>query len=310
MTTQPAAQTPVLVVGEALIDVVARGEDRTEHVGGSPANVAIGVGRLGHPTALVTLTGTDARGERIRETVEASGVFLAPGSDRAERTSTATATIGDDGAATYVFDLTWELPAEIPMPQGGHVHTGSIAATLEPGSNRVRRLIEDARSAATISYDPNARPSLMGSPAEALAWIGPLVGLADVVKASDEDCAWLYPGASLADITRDWAASGAVLTVVTRGGEGVYVRKGTEEAELQAQKVQVADTVGAGDSFMSGLISGLLDAGYLGGPDARERLASATLDDVLPAIRRALACASITVTRAGANPPWRDELGQ
>ena len=296
------------MAGEALIDVVTREGESSEHVGGSPANVAIGLGRLGHPTSLATRFGRDARGEAIRRAVEAAGVELVRGSDRAPRTSSATATIGDDGAATYVFDLDWDLPAEVDPPNGGHVHTGSIAAVLEPGGVAVRDLLSDARAEATTSYDPNARPSLMGTPERAVGIVEPLVALSDVVKASDEDCEWFYPGRSLADVTAGWSAAGALLAVVTRGGEGVFVRKGGEVAELPSAPVVVADTVGAGDSFMSGLISGLLDAGYLGGLEARDRLAVASLDDVLPAVRRALACASITVTRAGANPPWREEL--
>lgn len=362
MTIARPSSVPVLVVGEALIDVVVRPDAATaEHVGGSPANVAIGISRLGHPAVLATSFGRDPRGDAIRETLARSGVGLTPCSDAADRTSTATARIGDDGAATYDFDLTWEVAGSVRAPDGGHVHTGSIAAVLEPGAGAVRDLVQAARQNATISYDPNVRPSLMGSPEEALGAINAIIGLSDVVKASDEDCAWLRPAhtpgkvralgevgddegelgevagetakldkgaelgegvlgeqgdeeaslgevAALSEMTAEWVASGASLAVITRGGDGVFVRKGAETAVLPAATVTVVDTVGAGDSFMSGLVSGLLDAGLLGGPQARVRLVAASLEDVLPAVRRALACAAITVTRAGANPPTRDEL--
>ena len=150
----------------------------------------------------------------------------------------------------------------------------------------------------------------MGDPHEVRAKIEALIGLSDVVKASDEDIAWLYDGAPIPDVLRLWGQLGPALTVVTRGGKGAVVGLSItgELTSVDAPVVQVVDTVGAGDSFMAGLLSGLLDAGLLGGIQGRERLRSASLADVRPAVDRALACAAITVSRAGANPPRRAEL--
>ena len=302
--------TPVLVVGEALIDIVIPLEgESAEHVGGSPANVAIGLARLGHPTTLATRFGADERGERIRALLTAEDVALVPGSGDAPRTSTALARLDANKIATYEFDLDWQVDPGLLAADGGHLHTGSIAATLAPGGDAVAAIVANSRDHATVSYDPNARPSLMGDPADAAAVIERLIALSDVVKASEEDVAWLY-GATPEDAVARWQELGPRLVMITRGPQGVLASIGGESAQFPTTDVRVADTVGAGDSFMSGVISGLLDAGLLGGPQGRARLAAATMADIRPAIERALACSNITVSRAGANPPRRDELLQ
>jgi len=306
-----------LVVGESLIDIV-RGSDGSaqEHVGGSPANVAVGLARLGHDVLFATQVGEDERGTRIVRHLQEEGVSLTVGSVGGRRTSVATSTLDGAGAATYSFDLAWELAVSLPLEPlkpldaVAHVHTGSLAATLEPGASAVLTTIQSARPGATISYDPNARPSLMGDPAEVRAKVELLIGLSDVVKASDEDIAWLYDGAPLSVVLRLWGRLGPALVVVTRGDKGAVVGLGItgELTSVDAPVVEVVDTVGAGDSFMAGLLSGLLEADLLGGVPARERLRSASLADVRPAVDRALACAAITVSRAGANPPNSAEL--
>lgn len=300
-----------LVVGESLIDVVHRADGSTqEHVGGSPANVAVGLARLGHVVEFATLVGDDERGARIASHLVAEGISLTDGGVGERPTSLATSTLDATGAAAYTFDLSWDLPELAHLKGLTHVHTGSIAATLEPGASAVLATVQRARPNATISYDPNVRPSLMGKPPEVRAKIEALIGLSDVVKASDEDIAWLYDGVPLPDILRLWAQLGPSLTVVTRGDDGAVIglRITGQLTSVAAPPVEVVDTVGAGDSFMAGLLSGLLDAGFLGGVQGRERLRSASLADIRPAVDRALACAAITVSRAGANPPRRAEL--
>lgn len=301
---------PVVVVGEALIDIVipSAGESR-EHVGGSPANVAIGLSRLGHPTRLATHIGSDDRGRRIQELMAAERVELTAGSTTAVRTPTAAAHLDPAGVASYEFDLDWRLePADVIVPAGGHLHTGSIAATLSPGGDAVLQIVQAAREHATISYDPNARPTLMGSPDDARRIIERLIGLADVVKASDEDVRWLYPGSPVPQVLAHWASLGPTVCAVTQGGSEVVVLAGGELQRYPTLPTVVVDTVGAGDSFMAGLISGLLDGGLLGGAAARERLRFVDQPAIDAAVSRALACAAITVSRAGANPPTRPEL--
>lgn len=301
-----------LVVGEALVDVVhpVNGEV-AEHVGGSPLNVAIGLARLGQPAHLATFIGDDDRGAAIRAHLAADDVQLVAGSDGAERTATAEAVLDETGAATYTFDIDWQVPYELPAAE--HLHTGSIAAVLQPGASAIREACFTQRAHGTISYDPNCRPQLMGEPGDARSDIEQLVGLCDVVKASDEDVRWLYGEVPVEEIARLWAQLGPALVVVTRGSDGAVAclpSVGFDDAvrTVAGQSVSVTDTVGAGDSFMSGLLSGLSDAGFLGSLAARSRFQKAGWDDVLPALERAVAAASITVSRAGANPPTRADL--
>jgi fructokinase len=301
----------VVVVGEILVDIVTQPDGHTaEHVGGSPANVAIGLARLGHDTRFATLVGTDERGARCEAHVTQRGVRLLPGSVSEDHpTSTALATLDAHGAATYVFDLYWDLP-EVALPEGtGHLHIGSIGTTLEPGEAEVTQAARRVRATGTVSYDPNVRPTIMGEVDDVRSRVEELVSLSDVVKCSDDDLDWLYPGKTPSEVMARWAGLGASLSVVTLGPEGVTWRvPGGAEGRAPASDTPVVDTVGAGDSFMAGLVSGLLDEGLLGSAAARERLAAATLDDVAPAITRALATSGITIGRAGAYGPTREEI--
>jgi fructokinase len=303
--------TRLLVVGEALVDIVQdETGERVEHVGGSPANVAMGLARLDHPVDFACWLGRDPRGERIANHLQRHGVRVLSESFGTDPTTTAVATIDQTGAATYEFDLHWDLPT-IQIPAGtGHIHTGSIGAVLEPGARSVITALDDVRTQGTVSYDPNVRPGIMGDLAEVRPQIEAIIARSDVVKASDDDLALLYPGQPTQDVLAAWVAAGPGLAVVTRGADGVAFRvaTGDEVASVPTRAEQVVDTVGAGDSFMAGLISGLVAAGLLGDPAARERLRAATLDDVRPAIERGLATSAVTVGKAGAYAPSLDEL--
>lgn len=307
MTT---ANAPVLCLGEALIDIVDRGGERSEHVGGSPLNVACGLAALDHATGFAGWWGDDERGRAISAHASAAGLRVVEGSDGAFRTSTALAMLDASNQASYEFDLDWQLPS-LDLDQVGHLHTGSIAATLAPGADAVLAAVQAMRGRGTVSYDPNARPAIMGSAAQVRGRIEELIAAADVVKASDEDIAWLYGRAiPLTDVARTWLASGPGLVVVTRGGQGAvaFLASQPEPLGIDPLRVEVTDTVGAGDSFMAGLLSGLLDAGLLGSREARSRLQDADWDAVRPALERAAATSGITVTHAGAYSPSRAEV--
>ncbi|MDR3202544.1 MAG: carbohydrate kinase [Bifidobacteriaceae bacterium] len=302
------APTTALVLGEALIDIVRRGSHEADHAGGSPMNVAVGLSRLGVPTTLATWIGRDERGQLIRKHCADSDVHLVPGSDRAERTPTALATIDDSGSAKYTFDLSWELP---PIPKWLHptvVHTGSIAAVLEPGGDAVLEAVKAAAPSSTITYDPNARPAIIGPAETAGLRIDELVRLADVVKVSDEDLAYLAPDRDALEAAAGWLEGGPAIVVVTRGAEGSVALTGTGLwVEAPPRAAVVVDTVGAGDAFMSGLIWGLDKAGLLGA-DRREALRGIGETRLREVLEVATRVASITVGRAGANPPRLAEL--
>lgn len=299
-----------LVIGEALMDVV-RDADGAEsaHPGGSPANVAIGLARLGLPVELLTSVGDDAYGKAVRAHIESSGARLAHGS-LAPRTSIATATLDENGLASYEFDLAWEIADDATTSPGpAVVHTGSIAAVLEPGATSVTRIIRAARDSATITYDPNVRPSLMGDRADAVEAIERLVSLADVVKVSDEDLGWLFPDEEAADVAARWLGRGPALVVVTLGSAGALAVTRSGRVAAPPVKVTVADTVGAGDSFMSGLIDGLWSHGLLGAAH-RGALKAMDVETVAAILDRCARIAAITVSRVGANPPTSAELGE
>ncbi|GHS87841.1 fructokinase [Actinomycetota bacterium] len=300
-----------LVVGEALVDVVEHPDGRrAEHPGGSPANVALGLARLDRRVDLLTWLGPDAYGDLVRAHLTGSGVHVLTGDRTPVSTAVATAHLDADGVATYDFDLSWDLPGTWDEDDDDPlvVHTGSIGAVLTPGSDAVARLVERRQATSTITYDPNLRPALMGSPEQSLPYVTRLVGLADVVKVSDEDLAWLHPGVAPAEIAEEWVQRGPALVVVTHGGDGALaVTHAGARLTVPAPRVQVADTVGAGDSFMSGLIDGLWSADLLGAGrrDALRAVDTATVERVLARCAR---IAAITVSRAGANPPRTAEL--
>jgi fructokinase len=323
--------TKLLAVGEALVDVVRTSGDApdVEHPGGSPLNIAFGAARLGLESELLTAIGTDARGRAIEAHLASAGVRLAPGSVRDEPTSSATARLRADGSAEYLFDIRWSLPpeaeqiveqmvestAEQTAARAGAllVHTGSLGAFVEPGGAQVTRLLAGLAASANppvVTVDPNMRPSIVGDHAAALARFGELAALATVLKLSDEDAAWLYPGTTVDGAVDRILRLGPALVAVTRGGEGALLATATERIEVPGHEVRVIDTIGAGDSFMSALLvqlAGMLDAGTTVGA-----LRDGSAFD-RPALERlggfATRCAAITVSRAGAHPPTRADLG-
>ncbi|MBD1593750.1 carbohydrate kinase [Arthrobacter sp. S1_S22] len=288
----------VTVVGEALTDVVTTSHGQVEHPGGSPANVAYGLGRLGVTTGLLTAIAPDARGTAIENHLRSAGVTLLPGSKSLTRTPSATATLAPDGSATYEFDISWDLAATPPAYFPKILHTGSIATFLSPGASAVKALLEQAHRHCMITYDPNIRPALLGSHTEAKAIFEDLVAFTDVVKLSDEDAQWLYPRKSLDETAAHILGLGTRLTVITRGAEGSQFTSGDTNISIPAVKTTVADTIGAGDSYMSALILGFLTRGTGGfAPAVLEQLG-----------HTAAAAAAITVQRPGANPPTLEEL--
>jgi fructokinase len=300
-----------VVIGEALVDLVGQRGSRTlvAHPGGSPANVALGLGRLGNPVTLITHLGQDAFGEMISAHLQANGVRV-DGKDRVgSGTSLAVATLAA-GIATYDFRIEWDIGDLEPLPvETRCLHTGSLATVLEPGRTDVQNLLEHEhqRGRVTISYDPNVRPALLGSPEEARPGIERLVALSDVVKVSDEDLHWLYPDREDEDVAREWLGTGPALVVVTRGGNGVFAVTTDLEVRRPARPIDLVDTVGAGDSFTSGLLDGLRRADLIGG-SRRESLAAIDESSVISVLDTASLIAGITCSRPGADPPTRAEV--
>ena len=303
----------ITVVGESLVDVVARqGHDElTVHPGGSPANVAVALSRLGQRTALVTQIGADDYGALIRTHLENNGVEVILAGPAGQPTSRALATLDARGAASYEFDLSWEVGGLRLAEGSAAVHIGSLGVMLTPGGEQVLRLAESACRGGDVvtSYDPNARPSVTPDRRAVAATVDRAAASAHIVKMSDEDLAFLFPGstpARLAERLLDGDRPTQLL-VITMGSDGAMVVTRNSRFAVPAVPVVVVDTVGAGDTFTAGLLAGLADAGLL----SREALTAgvAREPDLLRGIvGQALAAAALTCTRPGADPPTAGEL--
>lgn len=309
MTPLPAQSSAkpdtALVVGEALVDILhpACGQV-TEHVGGSPTNVAIALGRLERPVDLLTWIGHDVFGDVIRRHLQHDKVHLIGEMVSAPQTSVAIAHLGTNGEPNYEFDVSFDLPdLELIATDPLVLHIGSFSTTMQPGAAKVSELVSRLRSTATITYDPNIRPSLMGTRQRVRPIVARYLACADIVKASSEDLAWLEPGFRPEVTVAHWAHMGPALTILTRGSESViaYTREG-EKIELPVPTVKVADSLGAGDAFMGALIDGLWSAGLLGA-SRRVALRSASRTVLEKVLWRAIRAASLNCTRVGAQPP-------
>lgn len=295
------------VIGEALVDVLAPGiSPPQEFVGGSPLNVAVSLARLGYPGTLVSRWGHDDKGRTIEEHLARNQVKFVGGPDD-QATVIAHGMLDPAGGATFAFNAYWQLPTlgENLDPGSELVHTGSIATLFSP--DELLPLVTRARTHATISYDPNLRPSLVSNHAQTVEQVESFVAAADVVRVSGIDLRWLYPLRSVHDSAHAWLELGPAVVVSTAGSSGSFGVTRAGSIEHTSTLVEVTDTVGAGDSFTAALLCWLAEHGLIGAANrpALARLGVAELEQALQFASRA---AAVTVTRAGANPPWRQEL--
>jgi len=301
----PGAPQRALVIGEALIDIVERdGELIGEHVGGSPLNVAVGLARLGRGVDFLTHIGDDARGHRIADYVTGAGADLVAGSVTAGRTPTALAALDESGKAQYTFDIDWQLSGTPEVSPPLVAHTGSIATILEPGCRATAALLDAYHPSATISFDPNVRPGLISDDEQARTRIDRLVERSDVVKVSDEDLHWIDPNRTPEQVAATWLSLGPAVVAVTMGEHGAFALCEAGIARVQARRVDVVDTVGAGDAFMTGLIDALWSLGLLGAGHRRD-LRRVAVDTLTGALQTAALSSALTVARAGADLPDR-----
>jgi fructokinase len=301
----PGNPRRALVIGEALIDIVERdGRVTGEHVGGSPLNVAVGLARLGRGVDFLTHIGADDRGRRIVDYVKRSGVRLVSGSMSAARTPTSLATLDASGSAQYLFDIEWQLAGTPEVAPPLVAHTGSIATVLEPGCRATMALLDAYHLSATITFDPNVRPALIEDADIARGRIDRLVERCDVLKASDEDLRWIDPHHSPEQVARTWLGLGPSIVAVTMGDQGAFAMCAAGTVRVPARPVNVVDTVGAGDAFMTGLIDALWSLDLLGA-NRRSALARIGLDALNAVVQTAALSSALTVARAGADLPDR-----
>jgi fructokinase len=303
----------ITVVGESLVDVVFRpGSDaQTVHPGGSPANVAVALSRLGQASALVTQIGADENGALLREYLARNGVEVVLAGPTTVPTSRALAHLDASGAATYQFELSWDV-GELRLADGSSaLHVGSLGLVLEPGAREVLHLVETVSRLGdvVVSYDPNFRSSVTSDHSQAAATAERVARAAHIMKLSDEDLAFLYPSARPEHLARHLfrAESGmSQLLVVTRGARGAMVATRTSFLSVAAVPVPVVDTVGAGDAFMAALLAGLAEVRLLS-PHGLAKC-SARPEVLYRVVGQAMTAAALTCARAGADPPTREEL--
>lgn len=301
----------VTVVGEALVDLVPGVAPRSylAQPGGSPYNVAVALARLQVPTALLARLGDDAMGRLLRDHAVVEGVDLGAAPHATEPAALAVVSLDAAGDAHYDFyldgtaALRWREGEVERVPEGtAAVHFGSLASWLPDGDDRIRATAARLRTAsgALVSYDPNVRPGLIGPRESACDAVERCVAVADLVKASADEIGWLYPDVPLEEVASRWLALGPALVIVTRGGAGATAfRPGDAPLDRPARQVPVADTVGAGDSYMAGLLAALVRSDRLD-PDALSCLGD---DGVAEVMDFAARVAAVTCSRPGADPP-------
>jgi len=303
----------ILISGEALVDLIPDPDrDRRYDAvrGGSPYNVAIGLGRLGAPAAFVSRISADANGEGLaaalaRDGVDLSYVVRDPRPTPLAFVMRGTARTGSrysfylDATA---FDGRWPFPSA--WPEGArHLHVGSIAAVDPRHGESVVAALRLARERATTSYDPNIRPLVTPDRDSVVALVERQVSLSGVVKASEEDLRWLYPGRAIEATLERWARLGPSFCVATLGDRGAVAFLGGLRTSVAAPKVEVVDTVGAGDSFMSSLLAAMDRDGALGPGVPRP-----SVERLEAWLAFAAAAAAITCTRKGSDPPTLAEV--
>ncbi len=298
----------ILISGEALVDLIPDPEKDGRYdavLGGSPYNVAIGLARLGAPVSFVSRLSADANGEALAAALARDGVDLRLIVRDSQPTTLAFVMRGTAQTGSrysfYINSTSFDGPWPFPQvwPAGArHLHVGSISALEPRHGERVVAALEMARAAATTSFDPNIRPLVTPDRGAVRALAERQVRLASVVKASEEDLEWLYPGRGVEDSLADWAQRGPKFCVATLGAEGALARFGGERLQAAARRVEVVDTVGAGDSFMSALLSAMDRDGALGaGAPALDR------DGLGRWLAFAAKASAITCARRGSDPP-------
>ena len=301
----------LLVIGETLVDLVPGPNGREAVLGGSPYNVAIGLGRLGAKAGIATSLSTDADGQRFKRALEADGVDLSCVAIIDKPSPTALVEEGTkESGPRYVFMLTgtaFDEPAPLPLPWSDglhHIHAGSIAAILGPMAQTVLDAFAAARGKRTTSYDPNIRPMITPDRARTRADVEARVALVDIVKASEEDLEWLYPDRAPQEAIRDWLTRRPSLAVLTRGGKGAEAFTAKDHLVVPAPVIAVGDTVGAGDSLMSSLLFAMNRDKALGASPG-----TWTQEAIGAWLTFAVSAAAFTCTQKGSNPPRLSDLG-
>ena len=296
----------VWVVGEVLIDLIPDGSKRKPIVGGGPANTAKALAKIGIDTQFIDGISTDNYGQMAKGELVAPGVKLDYVKYSDKPTCLAIVSLSDSGSASYEFVIentaTFDFtPDWLPNPQTERpslLHIGTLATAIEPGAAVLFEWAQSVAKVAPIVFDPNIRPAVISDRDQYVKQVERWVSISSAVKVSDEDIRWLYPSLEIEQVVNNWLAKGPSLVVVTYGDEGLAGYRVGEKVSVDAIKVVVADTVGAGDTVGAILVEAIVK-------DGLKSLSGVRLEMML---KRAAKAAAITVSRCGANPPTLKEI--
>jgi len=297
----------IWVCGEVLIDLIPDGSgERVPHVGGGPANTAKALARLGHDVYFIDGISSDKYGQMSRQELLDDEVKLDLALSSDKPTCLAIVSLNESGGASYEFEIdgtaTFDFSASwLPDPskyKPSVLHIGTLVTVIQPGADVLYDWAMQVAEFAPIVFDPNVRSVVMNDRDKYLAAVERWVAISSVVKVSDDDMAWLYPGQLYADVGKRWINDGAALVVVTRGADGLVGFTSDGSVEVPGVKVDVADTVGAGDTVGAIVVEAMIEKGIL----------NLTGDTLKAVLHRAAIAAGITCSRKGAQPPYKHEL--
>ena len=296
----------VWVTGEVLIDLIPDGSDRTPIVGGGPANTAKALSKLGIDTQFIDGISTDDYGQMAKDELVASGVKIDYVKYSDKPTCLAIVSLSDSGSASYefvientaTFDFTLNWLPNPQTEQPSLLHIGTLATVIEPGASVLFEWAQTVAKVAPIVFDPNIRPAVISDRKQYVMQVERWVSISSAVKVSDEDIKWLYPSLEIEQVVNNWLAKGPSLIVVTYGDKGLVGFRVGEKVRVDAIKVAVADTVGAGDTVGAILVEAIVK-------DGLKSLSGVRLEMML---KRAAQAAAIPVSRSGANPPTLKEI--
>ena len=300
----------IVVCGEALIDVIHNG-DGTQHAapGGGPFNTARALARLGVPTAFLGRLSNDTFGRQLADALRSDGASLELASVGPESTTIAVADVDSEGLAEYQFlvqgtsapNLTLGMLPEQLGPEVNALHFGTLGLVLEPMASTLIELLRRERAGRLITVDPNIRVGLIPDD-DYRARLHEVLAESTIVKASDADLTWLYPDLSYRRAAERLLGEGVRMVVVTLGAQGAFAAHRAFRLSVAAVKVEVVDTIGAGDAFGAGLLAWLHDHNAIKPDLCLEE------DELKAAVEFACLAAALTCARAGADPPWRSEM--
>ncbi len=305
----------ILCCGEALIDMLPRKTDAGEHAyapyaGGAVFNTAVALGRLGAPAGFFSGLSSDPFGAQLRDVLVSAGVGCDYAHVSARPTTLAFVNL-NDGQATYLFydeNTAGRMLTVADLPElGPEVDAmlfGAISLISEPAGGAYEEFMRREHESRVMMLDPNIRPNFIPDKAKHLRRIREMMAMADIVKLSDEDLNWFDEAGSHEDVVRNWLERGPKLIVVTHGSEGAVGYSQEHRVTVMPQKVKVVDTVGAGDTFNAGILASLHGQGLL----TKAAIDSLSEDAIRKALSLGAKAAAVTVSRAGANPPWRHEI--